>query len=80
LFDIWALGAIILESDLKYDVYFKCEGEEEAKKMAKTRTKDPKTCNYLKSILNGIILAEDDDEIITIDEILKNLERTTFRA
>jgi hypothetical protein len=70
LFDIWALGAIILESDLKKDAYFNCGGEEESKKIARIRTKDQKTCKYLKEILNGTILAEDDDNIISIDEVV----------
>jgi serine/threonine protein kinase len=80
LFDIWALGAIILESDLKKDAYFNCGGEEEAKKIARIRTKDQKTCKYLKEILNGTILAEDDDCVISIDEVVQILEKTTFRT
>jgi serine/threonine protein kinase len=79
LFDIWALGAIILESNMKADAYYDCGSEEEAKKRAKSHIKEGRTCKYLGAILKGTVLSERDEKMIPLEEIAENLEQATFR-
>jgi serine/threonine protein kinase len=69
LFDVWALGAIILESNMKMDAYYDCGGEEDAKKRAKAHIKEGRTCKHLGGILRGTVLSERDENIISLEEI-----------
>ena len=54
--DVYALGAIILEANMKLDGYYDTKNEEETKAKAKSHLKEPKTCKVIAKIIERTLL------------------------
>jgi len=58
--DYWALGAIILESDMRPNDYYQVASEKDAKKVASKHLAHPQTSKCIKKIVKDTVLANAD--------------------
>jgi serine/threonine protein kinase len=76
--DIWALGAIALESDMEVDEYMRINCERGSIQKAEKHLQDNKVCKHLKALVRGTVMRQNLEEMIGLDEVIKLLERAFF--
>ena len=76
--DIWALCAIILESDMEKDEYYTVKQERGALGKAQGYLERKGVSKYLKEIVRGTILLKGVDRMLTLDEIIALLKKVEF--
>jgi hypothetical protein len=54
--DVWAMAAIILESNMEKDAYYDTKDERDSVSKARQHLKTPRVCIHLKKLINGTIL------------------------
>ena len=79
LWDIWSLGAMILECDMDKDEYMRINSERGSLQKAEKVTEDKNTCRNLRAIVRGTVLCGRMEDMIRIEEIIKLLEQVSFR-
>jgi serine/threonine protein kinase len=79
LWDVWALGAIILESDMEVDVYLRVNTERETLTKAEGHLKERDTCKHVKTLLKGTLLRGRMEDMLSLDQIIKLLEVAYFK-
>ena len=67
--DMYSLGVIILEYDLQKDALANCQTDKQLRKHARNHIKRPEVCSVLKMVMERTILADKDDEMISIQEL-----------
>ena len=76
--DVWSIAAMLLECDMEKDEYLKAKQDKDTKKMLRKHLKKPTVCKYLRAIWEGTILRKKKEEILTIDEVGKLLQKVKF--
>lgn len=77
--DIWALGAIILECDMPIDEYLEVRHERGAQAKASKHLEQIETNTYVKRIVRGTILRGRGEDMISIERIKSFLVEAAFR-
>ena len=76
--DIWALGAIILESDMEADRYFSVKDERGSIGKAVSHLERKGVSKHLKEIVRRTVMAKDPRDMMTLDEIIIVLKKVEF--
>ena len=77
--DTWALGAIILESDMEKDEYFAVNQERGSIVKATAHLDKPGVCRHLKEIVRKTVLVKEEEKMMSIDDIITLLKLVTFK-
>ena len=77
--DRWALGAIILESDMQKDEYFNVCQERGSLAKASMHIERPGVCRHIKELIRRTVLVKEDDKIMALDEMMVLLKQASFK-
>ena len=77
--DIWALGAIILEADMILDGYFNCKTDLDAYAYATKHIKESKTCKHLEKIIRKTVMTQKSSALIGWEEMINELKEAKFK-
>ena len=77
--DIWAFGAIILESDMEKDEYFSVKEERGSINKAATHLERPAVCRHLKEIVRRTVLVKEEEKLMSLDDIIALLKLVAFK-
>jgi serine/threonine protein kinase len=77
--DIWSMGAIILEANMQLDGYFHTADEKDARTKAVLHLKEPKTCKHLARIVRETLIEKKVRLIISWEEMIKELKLAQFK-
>ena len=72
--DIWAMGAIILEADMILDGYYHSKDELDSRLKATKHLKEPKTCKHINRIVRKTLMTMRGENIIGWDEMVRELK------
>ena len=70
LWDVWALAAIILESDMEVDAYVRVMSERGALIKAEKYLEEKGVSTYLKQLVRGTLLRSKLEDMLTLDRII----------
>jgi serine/threonine protein kinase len=79
LWDVWALGAIVLECDMEADAYLRVNTERFALKEAEKHLEGKGCSKFLKAIVRGTILCGRVEEMISLNVIVDLLLKVQFQ-
>ena len=79
VWDIWALGAIIMESDMEKDEYFNVCLERGSISKANAYLERPGVCRHLKEIIPRTVLVKEKEKIMTLDDMIVLLKQASFK-
>lgn len=79
LWDIWSLGAIILESDMEKDEYMVINSERGGLGKAAKHLEMKGVCRHLKAIVRGTLLCGRLSDMLKLDDIIQLLDQVSFR-
>lgn len=77
--DIWALGAMILEADLEKDVYLNVENDRVAQNMCQKHLRSTEVNQELKDVLRMTVMADFTVEIQPLEKIMTLIPKMKFR-
>jgi serine/threonine protein kinase len=77
--DIWSLGAVILECDMEIDEYKQVMTERAGLLKAEKHLEKVGVCNNIKAIIRGTIMKARINEMMKLDEIIELLPKVSFR-
>lgn len=78
-FDIFALGAVIMEADMDYDEYIRVNTSNMTEKKAEEYIALRDTHKSLKTIVKGTLLRGKNFALMSLDDIIKELEQASFK-
>lgn len=73
--DVWALGAIIIECDMPKRYYYKAKEELESIQLMKKHLSSRSTCSNLKKLIEKTCFVSRDSDMLSIDQIAKFVTR-----
>ena len=79
VYDIWAMGAIIMEADMQLDQYFNTLEADVSKVKAKAYIKEKNVCKHLVAIVKKTVLAEKKADFISLEELERQVREARFR-
>ena len=77
--DIWSLGAMVLEADLGINEYLRVNSENGAIFKAGKYLREDKPHRDIAAIINGTILAGNSENLMSLGEIINHLKTSVFR-
>jgi len=69
LWDYYSLGALILETVMTNDYFFRVDSEADLKKSAIDHLRKSHSDTHLKRLMEGTIFASDDKHMLRLDDI-----------
>ena len=75
LWDVWALAAIILESDMEVDAYVRVMSERGSLFKAEKYREEKSVSTYLKQLVRGTLLRSKLEDMLTLDRIMVLLQQ-----
>jgi hypothetical protein len=76
--DMWSLAAMICEADMAKDAYVHINFEKDTLKAIREHTSKGITCPRLVQIMGEIIFKKKEENIMSMEELKKELARTKF--
>lgn len=77
--DIYAVGAIVLECDLERDAYFGVQTDKGTRFMVSKYLEIPGVCANIKHIVKRTVMQSDPQDMMGLDEIMQLLGSAKFR-